>query len=98
VQVAAQRNSLVADRGAFLSHVDAVREELTAVYAQLRDREATAAAAHQRSAAALAEAEKQAAEIAAERCALRARAGTSSSAGVPILLHGAVHSALADRH
>jgi hypothetical protein len=68
--VAVQRESLLADRGAFLSHVDAVREELTAVYAQLRDREAAAAAAHQRAEEALADAEAQAAEASKERCAL----------------------------
>ena len=67
--MAAQRECLEADRGAFLQHIDAVRGELTAVHAQLRDREAAAAAAQARAEAAAEEAETRAAEAAAERSA-----------------------------
>lgn len=68
LQVAAQRETLEADRGAFLEHVDHVRQELTAVYAQLRDREVAAAGMHREAEAALAAAREAEAAAASQRC------------------------------
>lgn len=68
-QVAAQRQSLEAEQGAFLQHVHAVRDELTAVYAQLRDRETAAAAAAAQAEASRAAAAEAEAEAAEQRCA-----------------------------
>jgi hypothetical protein len=69
LQVAAQRETLEADRDAFLEHVDHVRQELTAVYAQLRDREAAAAEVQRDAEAALTAAHDAEAEAASQRCA-----------------------------
>ena len=59
---------LEADQAAFFQHVDTVRQELTAMYEQLRDREAAATELHRQAADARSAAQAAHDEASAARC------------------------------